>query len=279
MSAFGASTRIFELLEKNTEDLHAGDEMFPAGEIEFKNVSFAYPTRKEFLVLQGLSFKLMPQETVAVVGSSGAGKSTLVQLLLRFYDVNSGDILIGGTSSKDLSLAAIRRSIGLVAQEPILVSESLKENIRYGNPEATDADIEIAAKLAFAHDFITSFPQGYNTLVGERGIQLSGGQKQRVAIARALLKNPRMLILDEATSALDSESEHLVQRALDRELGKRTTLIIAHRLSTVKRADKILVMNEGRIIETGTHDELYQNTQGLYHKLVNKQFEQTKDTP
>ena len=277
MSAFGASTRIFELLEKPVEDLKIGKNKFPEGDIEFNNVSFSYPTRKEFAVLNDLSFKLRPQETVAVVGSSGAGKSTLVQLLLRFYDVNSGSITFGGTNSKDLSLETIRHSIGLVAQEPILVSESLRENIRYGNPSATDADVEAAAKLAFAHDFIKSFPQGYNTLVGERGIQLSGGQKQRVAIARALLKNPQVLILDEATSALDSESEHLVQMALDRELGKRTTLIIAHRLSTVKRADKILVMSEGTIVETGTHDELYQNNDGLYHKLVNKQFEQTKE--
>lgn len=277
MSAFGASSRIFELLEKETENMTAGTKNFPDGEIEFRNVSFSYPTRKEFPVLNNLNFTLKPHETVAVVGSSGAGKSTLVQLLLRYYEVDSGELLIGGQNAKDLSLETLRRSIGLVSQEPILVSESLRENIRYGNPDESEAEVESAAKLAYAHDFIKTFPQGYDTLVGERGIQLSGGQKQRVAIARALLKKPKILILDEATSALDSESEHLVQMALDRELGKRTTLIIAHRLSTVKRADKILVMSHGQIVETGTHEELYQNKLGLYHKLVKKQFEQTKE--
>jgi ABC transporter fused permease/ATP-binding protein len=277
MSAFGASSRIFELLEKETEKLKIGSSTFPEGDIIFKDVTFSYPSRKEFPVLRKLNFSLRPQETVAVVGSSGAGKSTLVQLLLRLYEVDSGEMLIGGTNAKNLSLEAIRTSIGLVSQEPVLVSESLRENIRYGQQNATDDEVETAAKLAYAHDFIKAFPKGYDTLVGERGIQLSGGQKQRVAIARALLKNPKVLILDEATSALDSESEHLVQMALDRQLGKRTTLIIAHRLSTVKRADKILVMNEGQIVETGTHDELYKNNEGIYHKLVKKQFEQTKE--
>lgn len=277
MSAFGASSRIFELLDKSTEDLDQGEKTFPSGAIEFKHVAFSYPARPGHLVLKDMSFIMNPHETIAVVGSSGAGKSTLVQLLLRFYEVTAGTILIGGKNAQELSLKTIRQSIGVVSQEPILVSESLLENIRYGHPDATTLEVEEAAKLAYAHDFIMSFPDGYQTLVGERGIQLSGGQKQRVAIARALLKKPKVLILDEATSALDSESEHLVQRALDRELGKRTTLIIAHRLSTVKRANKIIVMSEGAIVETGTHEELYQNEDGLYYKLVNKQLDQSKD--
>ena len=216
-------------------------------------------------------------ETVAVVGSSGAGKSTLVQLLMRFYETDIGSILFDGIDSKSYSLKGLRESIGIVAQEPILVSESLFENIRYGKPDATLVEVQNAARLAFAHDFITSFPDGYETLVGERGVQLSGCQKQRVAIARALLKNPRILVLDEATSALDAESEHLVQKALEDQIGKRATLIIAHRLSTVKRADKILVMQEGRVVQVGTHSELFKQETGLYHKLVERQFENSKE--
>jgi ATP-binding cassette subfamily B protein len=278
MSAYGASGRIFELLEKPTEDIDTGLARIEAGQIEFQDVHFAYPSRPEFPVLQGVSFSVLPNETVAVVGSSGAGKSTLVQMLMRFYETTSGCILIDGHDSKSYSLKGLRESIGLVSQEPVLVSESLFENIRYGKPEATLLEVQSAAKKAFAHDFITSFPDGYETLVGERGVQLSGGQKQRVAIARALLKNPRILVLDEATSALDAESEHLVQKALEDQIGKRSTLIIAHRLSTVKRADKILVMQEGRVVQVGTHAELFKQESGLYHKLVERQFENSKET-
>lgn len=278
MSAYGASGRIFELLETPTEDIVTGKTQIDAGRIEFKDVHFAYPARPEFPVLQGVSFSIDPQETVAVVGSSGAGKSTLVQLLMRFYETKSGTILFDGHDSKTYSLKGLRESIGLVSQEPVLVSESLFENIRYGKPLATFAEVQEAATKAFAHDFITSFPDGYETLVGERGVQLSGGQKQRVAIARALLKNPRILVLDEATSALDAESEHLVQKALEDQIGKRATLIIAHRLSTVKRADKILVMQEGRVVQVGTHAELFKQETGLYHKLVERQFENSKET-
>jgi ATP-binding cassette subfamily B protein len=277
MSAYGASGRIFELLEKETEDRETGKKQIESGRIEFKDVHFAYPSRPEFPVLNGVSFTIDPQETVAVVGSSGAGKSTLVQLLMRFYETHSGAIYLDGLDSKSYSLNGIRESIGIVAQEPVLVSESLFENIRYGKPEATIEEVQEAARKAFAHDFITSFPQGYETLVGERGIQLSGGQKQRVAIARALLKNPRILVLDEATSALDAESEHLVQKALESQIGKRATLVIAHRLSTVKRADKILVMQEGRVVQMGTHAELFKQETGLYHQLVERQFENSKE--
>ncbi len=273
MSAFGASERIFELLEKKTEDVTTGIKTLKNGFIEFKNVHFSYPARLDFPVLQGVSFTIAPHETVAVVGPSGAGKSTLAQLLMRFYETTQGDILFDGVNSKDYSLTAVRESIGIVSQEPVLVSESLYENIRYGKPEASEAQVHEAAKKAFAHDFIMGFPQGYETLVGERGIQLSGGQKQRVAIARALLKNPRILILDEATSALDAESEHLVQKALENQIGIRATLIIAHRLSTVKRADKIIVMDGGKVVQIGTHIDLYKIEDGLYHKLVERQFE------
>lgn len=277
MSAFGASGRIFELLEKKTEDISTGKPLLENGKIEFKDVHFAYPSRPEFGVLKGVSFTVSPHETVAIVGSSGAGKSTIVGLMMRFYETNAGSILFDEVDCKDYSLSGLRENIGLVSQEPVLVSESLFENIKYGNPEATDSQVLDASKKAFAHDFISGFPEGYNTLVGERGVQLSGGQKQRVAIARALLKNPRILILDEATSALDAESEHLVQKALDEQIGKRATVIIAHRLSTVKRADKILVMQNGRVVQVGTHKELVKDENGLYHKLVERQFENSKE--
>lgn len=279
MSAVGASERIFELLDKPIEERSDGVAKITEGKVEFKDVYFSYPTRPDFPVLKNLSFTIDPRETVAVVGPSGTGKSTLVQLMLRFYEVQNGDIFYDGIPSKDYSLNAIRTSIGVVSQEPVLVSESILENIRYGRPSATTEEIIEVAKMAFAHDFIEKFPLKYNTLVGERGIQLSGGQKQRVAIARALLKNPKILILDEATSALDAESEHLVQMAMDQQLGKRATLVIAHRLSTVKRAHKIIVIHDGAVAQVGTHDELYKNESGPYHKLVNKQFEHTRETP
>ncbi len=279
MSAVGASERIFELLDKPVEQMTDGLEKMEEGTVEIRDVKFSYPTRPDFPVLKNLSFTINPRETVAVVGPSGTGKSTLVQLMLRFYETHSGSLLYNGIDARKYSLTAIRSSIGVVSQEPVLVSESILENIRYGRPTATTEEIIEVSKMAFAHDFIEKFPLKYDTLVGERGIQLSGGQKQRVAIARALLKNPKILILDEATSALDAESEHLVQKAMDEQLGKRATLVIAHRLSTVKRAHKIIVLNDGAVAQIGTHDELYKNESGPYHKLVNKQFEQTREIP
>ncbi|MDB9786676.1 ABC transporter transmembrane domain-containing protein [Bacteriovoracaceae bacterium] len=276
MSAFGASDRIFEILEMPDSDLYNinGIERVEKGNVEFKDVYFSYPARKDISVINGLSFNIESNETVAIVGSSGGGKSTIVQLIMNFYPLSGGKILIDSQSIKDYSTNALRQSIGLVSQEPILISESISDNIKYSSPNATLEEIKTASKLAYAHDFITNFPNGYETLVGEKGIQLSGGQKQRVAIARAILKNPALLILDEATSALDSESESIVQKALDNIMKDRSTIIIAHRLSTIKKADRILVFENGNVLEQGTHEELYKNEKGLYRNLVEHQFEQ-----
>lgn len=275
MASIGAGHRIFELLEKATvksENTSKSLKDIPAGSIEMKNAKFSYPARPEVLILNDLNLKISAYETVAIVGSSGGGKSTIAQLLMHFYDLNSGEILIGGHNIKNYDLYALRNQIGIVSQEPILISESIEDNIRYGRPEASFDEVVAAAKLAYADDFITSFPEGYKTLVGEKGVQLSGGQKQRVAIARAILKNPKILILDEATSALDSESESLVQAALENLRKSRTTLIIAHRLSTVKKADRIFVLDQGKIAQAGAHEELILNREGLYSKLIEKQF-------
>jgi ATP-binding cassette subfamily B protein len=274
MSAIGASGRILELLEKRGEDLTAGEELKNLNTLELKNVHFSYPARADFEVLSGINFTLSKHETLAIVGTSGSGKSTLTQLLLGFYQMNQGSILIDGKNLSSYSLKSLRCHIGHVSQEPILVSDTIYENICYGKQGATLEEVEAAAQMAFAHDFILSFPQGYQTLVGERGIQLSGGQKQRIAIARALIKNPSLLIMDEATSSLDSESEHYVQMALDAQLGKRATIIIAHRLSTVRRADKIVVLSEGKVVQSGSHQELLNQPNGLYYKLVERQFKE-----
>ncbi len=276
MSAFGAGHRIFELLEKatiNEENLIKETKNITAGEIEFKNINFSYPARADVSVLKNLTFKIKPHETIAIVGSSGAGKSTIAQLLMRFYDVNSGLISIDGHDLKDYDIYALRAQIGIVSQEPILISESIEDNIRYGRPNASIEEVVEAAKLAYAHDFIVKFPDHYKTMVGEKGVQLSGGQKQRVAIARAILKNPKILILDEATSALDSESEALVQKALEHLQNSRTTLIIAHRLSTIKKADRILVLDQGEIVQVGAHAELISQNNGFYKKLIEKQYQ------
>ena len=242
------------------------------GDIELKTVNFFYESRPSVMVLNKINLKVNAGQTLALVGASGSGKSTIASLLLGFYQPVSGEILIDDKDFNNYGLSALRSHIAYVPQEVILFGGSIAENIRYGKPNASDDEVVEAAKKANAHDFIVGFPDGYKTLVGDRGIQLSGGQKQRVAIARAVLKNPSVLILDEATSALDSESEHLVQDALDKLMQNRTSIVIAHRLATIKKADQIAVINDGQVVELGTHLELSQKENGLYRKLSEMQF-------
>ena len=265
--AQGATQRVFEILDTKPEvaDLPDAPEMPRIeGRVAFQQVSFQYTP--EIAVLKEISFEVQPGEMVALVGPSGAGKSTLIQLLHRFYDPTDGRIEIDGLDIKTVQRASLYRQIGLVPQETILFGGSIRENIRYGKLTATDDEIIEAAKSANAHDFITVFPKGYDTIVGEKGINLSGGQRQRIAIARAILKSPRLLILDEATSSLDNESEAAIQDALDRLMKGRTTFVIAHRLTTIQKADRIFVMDKGKIVEEGTHAELLER-RGLYHHL------------
>ncbi|KAN0016205.1 hypothetical protein ACTFIU_006167 [Dictyostelium citrinum] len=276
MSAMGGMQRITELINRipliNSNKGYKLKEL--KGEIKFIDVDFKYPTRPHVHVLNGLNLTLKPGQVVALAGSSGGGKSTIAGLLERFYDISHGDITIDGYSIKQLNAKWLRSRIGIVSQEPSLFATTILENLRYGNPNATEDEIIEAAKLANAHQFISNFPKGYDTIVGERGVQLSGGQKQRIAIARAILKNPQIIILDEATSALDSQSELLVQTALDNLMKGRTTLVIAHRLSTVQSADVIGVLSHGKIAEFGNHNELMKNHKGLYYKLVQRQLNQ-----
>ena len=273
MRASGASERVFELMDRSPAIPTTGGERLSTteGRVELHSVHFTYPTRPNLPVLQGIDLTIQPGEVVAIVGPSGAGKSTIAGLLGRLYDPQAGRILLDGKDLKELDPEWLRQQIGVVAQEPLLFSSSISDNIRYGRAGASDAEVEAAARAANAHDFVSRFPEGYKTLVGERGVQLSGGQKQRVAIARAVLKDPRLLILDEATSALDAESEHLVKDALDRLMKGRTTLIIAHRLSTVKGADRVLVLDGGRVVQSGNHSALM-GQDGLYKRLVERQF-------
>ncbi|MGZ3745453.1 MAG: ABC transporter ATP-binding protein, partial [Pseudobdellovibrionaceae bacterium] len=274
MAGIGASHRVFEILEREPETKDEGAELSSVeGRIDFKNVHFSYPSRSDIEVLKGISLEIRPGQVVALVGSSGSGKTTLASLLPRFYEPTSGDIILDGHKLQELRPSWLREQIGIVSQEPILISSTIEENIRYGKPTARAEEIEVVAKAANAFEFIERFPEGFNTRVGEKGLQLSGGQKQRVAIARALLKNPKILILDEATSNLDTESEHLVQEALQRLMAHRTTLVIAHRLATVKNADVIFVVHDGHIVQKGTHEELVSQPEGLYYRLLQRQFE------
>ncbi len=270
--AIGATETIFDLMEEQTEMIVDRVETVAVeiGDIIFNQVKFSYPSRSDVQVLNGLSFKIPKGKTIALVGKSGSGKSTIASLLMRFYHLEQGGILSNSKPLNEVDLAAWREELALVPQDVLLFGGSIKENIAYGKTDASEAEIIEAAQQANAWEFIQGFPEGLETTVGERGVQLSGGQRQRIAIARALLKDPQLLILDEATSALDSESEFLVQEALDRLMQGRTSVVIAHRLSTIRNAHEILVINEGQITERGTHDQLL-NFGGTYSELVRLQ--------
>jgi len=273
-SSIGASERVRGILEEDSETQSKPTKAIEInGPIVFNQVNFAYPTRKDVGVLNNISFTINKGEMVALVGASGAGKSTIAQLMMRFYEVESGQIYFQNQAITEFSHLQLRQNIGIVPQEVILFGGTIKENILYGSIEASDAELVAAAKAANTYNFIKQFPDGFETVVGERGIKLSGGQKQRIAIARAILKNPNILILDEATSSLDSESEYLVKEALEKLMENRTTIIIAHRLATVRNADKILVLEEGQIIESGRHEQLIEHQNGYYSKLIKMQFE------
>lgn len=274
----GAIENVLEILNLKEEPVST-DEVKPnvlnlKGNVRFDNVQFAYRSRADVEVLEGLSFDVEAGKTIALVGSSGSGKSTIASLILQLYKPNSGEILFDGIPSSSFELQALRNEMAFVPQEVLLFGGTIKENIAYGDTDASEEKILEAARKANALEFINSFPDGLNTIVGERGIQLSGGQRQRVAIARAVLKDPRILVLDEATSALDSESESLVQQALDELMEGRTSIVIAHRLSTIRRADQILVLEQGKIIERGKHKELISNEKGVYKHLSSLQFDQ-----
>lgn len=281
--AVGSTERVFDLLDEPVEeiDLRApsgspeGGGLIPRfnGEVEFQHISFSYPSRKDFQVLKDISFKAKPGETIAIVGPSGAGKSTITNLILRFYNPDNGKIIIDGKNAQDYSLTELRSQMAIVPQDVLLFGGTIKDNIGYGKQNSTMEEIVDAARKANALSFIESFPDKFETKVGERGIQLSGGQRQRIAIARAVLKNPSILLLDEATSSLDSESERLVQEALDKLMEGRTSFVIAHRLSTIRKADKIIVIDKGEVRESGSHEELIAITDGLYRSLSKLQFE------
>ncbi len=277
LRAAGATERLMELLSATSPVADPpAPRLLPAvrggSAVAFENVTFNYPSRPKQAALSGFSLQVRAGETVALVGPSGAGKSTVFQLLLRFYDTQQGSVCIDGVPVREAALQALRQRVGIVPQDSTVFSTSALENIRYGRPEASDAEVHAAAKAAFAHEFISALPEGYATYLGERGVRLSGGQRQRISIARAMLKNPPLLLLDEATSALDAESERVVQAALEAAMADRTTLVIAHRLATVLKADRIVVMDGGRIADIGTHQELVARG-GLYARLASMQFD------
>jgi ABC-type multidrug transport system fused ATPase/permease subunit len=272
----GSSDRILEILQDPSEiDIHTEQEKqaIEFGQISIEDIRFSYPSRPSVEILKGISIDIEPGQKIAIVGTSGTGKSTLAQLMMRFYEPNAGQIKLNGKNIQEYSVQAWRGMLALVPQEVLLFGGTIRENIAYGKPGASQEEIEHAAEQAFAKEFIESFPEKWDTLVGERGVKLSGGQRQRIAIARAILRNPKFLILDEATSALDSESEKWVQSALEELMKNRTSLIIAHRLSTIRSADQIIVMEEGKILEKGNHDSLMKLKNGVYRKMVALQTE------
>ena len=277
LTVLGSTERVREILKEPSELVSEAKPIKPSekldGSIEFKNIDFSYPTRKDLTVLKDLSFSINPGEKVALVGASGAGKSTIIQLLLQFYAPDAGKILVDGKEVADLSLTQFRQNIAFVPQEVMLFGGSIRENIAYGKINPSEEEIIDAAKKANAWEFISTFPEGLETLVGERGVKLSGGQRQRIAIARAILRDPSILLLDEATSSLDAESEKAVQDALNVLMQNRTSIIIAHRLATIKDVDCIFVIDDGRIIESGTHEELAIKEDGAYSSLAKLQFE------